>query len=289
MSKDGPHERHHLRNRTRERVGGREPAGPPRHPLAAERGQGRGAPAFDGRAAYEAGHIPGAVYVDLDTELAGPAGAAGRHPLPDLDVLRRRDARGPGCRADRRWSCTTAGRAGPPPAPGGCCAGRVTRTCGSWTAVSAAWEGPLETSVPSPVPGTSARAGRAGAAGRRRGGRAGPLGGPAGRPRRRALPGRGGADRPRRRPHPGRGVRSDDRERGTGRPFPARRSARLPASGPWAPGTGEVGVYCGSGVSGAHEVLALAVAGIAAALYVGSWCEWSSDASRPVATGPDPQ
>lgn len=50
-----------------------------------------------------------------------------------------------------------------------------------------------------------------------------------------------------------------------------------------------VGVYCGSGVSGAHEVLALAVAGIEADLYAGSWSHWSSDPARPVATGPDPQ
>ncbi|MGG7611833.1 sulfurtransferase, partial [Streptomyces sp. ZG43] len=53
------------------------------------------------------------------------------------------------------------------------------------------------------------------------------------------------------------------------------------------PGT-KVGVYCGSGVSGAHEVLALAVAGVDAALYVGSWSDWSADPARPVATGPQP-
>lgn len=92
----------------------------------------------DQRPAYEAGHLPGAVYVDLDHELAGPVsttGLGGRHPLPDPEafgaVMRRA-----GVRAAPWWSCTTADRAGPPPGRGGCCAGRGTRTFGSWTGAS---------------------------------------------------------------------------------------------------------------------------------------------------------
>lgn len=40
-----------------------------------------------GHALYLAGHLPGAVWVDLDAELAGPPGAGGRHPLPDPEVF----------------------------------------------------------------------------------------------------------------------------------------------------------------------------------------------------------
>jgi thiosulfate/3-mercaptopyruvate sulfurtransferase len=46
-----------------------------------------------------------------------------------------------------------------------------------------------------------------------------------------------------------------------------------------------VGAYCGSGVSATVIVAALAAAGHETALYPGSWSEWSSDPSRPVARG----
>lgn len=50
-------------------------------------------------------------------------------------------------------------------------------------------------------------------------------------------------------------------------------------------GFGPVAAYCGSGVSAAQDVLALAVLGVPAALFPGSWSAWSNDPARPAATG----
>lgn len=47
-------------------------------------------------------------------------------------------------------------------------------------------------------------------------------------------------------------------------------------------------VYCGSGITAAHDLLALETAGFKGRLYGGSWSEWSSDPTLPVATGDEP-
>jgi len=49
-----------------------------------------------------------------------------------------------------------------------------------------------------------------------------------------------------------------------------------------------VGVYCGSGVTAAHDALALTVAGFRPALFPGSWSAWANQPERPVATGATP-
>lgn len=46
-----------------------------------------------------------------------------------------------------------------------------------------------------------------------------------------------------------------------------------------------VAAYCGSGVTAAHDVLALAIVGVDAALFPGSWSSWSNHPDRPVALG----
>ncbi|MFG3526549.1 sulfurtransferase [Streptomyces sp. NPDC047917] len=243
----------------------------------------------EGRPEYEAGHIPGAVFVDLDAELAGPAGRGGRHPLPDPDafgaVMRRagvsRDTPvvvydgGQGWAAARAWWLLRwTGHPDVRVLDGGL----------------AAWTGDLDTGIPAPaegdfrpVPGALALLDADGAAALARSGllldaRA------AERYRGDVEPiDRVGGHIP--------GAVSAPTSENTGDDgrflAPEALAARFEELG--AGRADEIGVYCGSGVSGAHEVLALAVAGIPAALYAGSWSEWSGDESRPVATGPEPR
>ncbi|MFD7896283.1 sulfurtransferase [Streptomyces sp. NPDC059743] len=242
-----------------------------------------------GRPAYEAGHLPGAVYVDLDTELAGTPGADGRHPLPDVTafgaVMRRAGISqdtpvvvydGGQCWAAARawWLLRWTGHPDVRVLDGGV----------------AEWTGPLTTEIPqpaegdfSPVPGSvpvldadgAAALARSGLlldarASERYRGDVEPIDRVGGH-----IPGALSAP-----------TTGNVAENGTFLPAP-QLAARFQALGA-APGT-EVGVYCGSGVSGAHEVLALEIAGIPAALYPGSWSAWTADESRPVAKGPDPQ
>ncbi|MFE2428670.1 sulfurtransferase [Streptomyces sp. NPDC059373] len=245
-----------------------------------------------GRPEYEAGHIPGAVHVDLDSELAGAPGAGdGRHPLPGLEVFTaamRRAGVGAGrdvvaydgglgwAAARAWWLLRWAGH------------DRVRVLDGGLPAWLAAGHD-LAKDIPAPAPGDFT-------------------------PAPGALPLLSAADAA---ALARRGVlldaRAAERYRGDVEPIdrvgghiPGALSAptvdNLAADGHFLPADAlalrfadlgaapdaEVGVYCGSGVSGAHEVLALAVAGVPAALYVGSWSEWSSDPDRPVATGPQP-
>jgi len=53
------------------------------------------------------------------------------------------------------------------------------------------------------------------------------------------------------------------------------------------PGARPVGTYCGSGVQATHLALALSIAGITdeADVYIGSWSDWITDPDRPIATG----
>ncbi|MDT0460493.1 sulfurtransferase [Streptomyces sp. DSM 41527] len=245
-----------------------------------------------GRPEYEAGHVPGAVYVDLESDLASPPGPGGRHPLPDLDVFTEA-MRAAGVRADRPVVVYDGGQ--------GWAAARAWWLL-RWTGHPdvrvldgglAAWEAAggalsVDQSTPqegdfTPVPGGLAllRADDAAALARRGvlldaraaeryRGEVEPIDKVAGH-----IPGAVSAP-----------TTENVVEGGTVFRDASELAERFASLG--ATPKAEVGVYCGSGVSAAHEVLALAVAGVSAALYVGSWSEWSADPSRPVATGPQP-
>jgi thiosulfate/3-mercaptopyruvate sulfurtransferase len=247
-----------------------------------------GPPGLD---SYREGHLPGAVFTDLERDLAAPPGPAGRHPLPDpavfTDAMRAAgvsedrpvvvyDDRDATAAARAWWLLRYHGHQNVRVLDGGYQA---------WLAAGL----PVTQAAPAAKPGDfTARPGHmpvldaAGAqdvartgllldarAGERYRGEHEPVDPVAGH-----IPGAVSA--------PTAGNANQD---GTFRDA-AELAARFAVlAGGADPRTETVGAYCGSGVTAAHEVLALALAGIPAALYVGSWSNWITDPARPVATG----
>jgi thiosulfate/3-mercaptopyruvate sulfurtransferase len=246
-----------------------------------------------GKADFEASHIPGAIWVDLETQLTGPRGVGGRHPLPAVAIFEQAmrqigvcqdslvvayDAANSQAASRLWWLLTDAGH----------------RTVRVLNGGFAAWRaaGLPTASGPStpPVPGDFL----AHAGSRPQLDAAGIC----------ALLGRPGApslvD-----------VRTAERYSGENEPvdpvaghipgainlpwlshlhadgrfLPPAEIARLYAE---AGGTDGAVLYCGSGISASHSLLALESAGLTAALYPGSWSDWINDPSRPITTGTDP-
>lgn len=237
----------------------------------------------DGRQAYERGHIPGAVYVSLEDELSDHSITGhGRHPLPAGRAVEA---------AARRW---------------GVRAGRPVVVYDDWNRAGSArawwvltaagipdvrvldgglatWTGDLESGAVVPEPGDVTVAHSdlySGAlptltaeeaiavetlldarAPERFRGDVEPIDPVAGH-----IPGA--------RNVPSTGLLADD-----GTFLTEAELAEVLG------GAANVGAYCGSGVTASVLVVALATLGVDAALYPGSWSEWSSDSARPVATG----
>ena len=238
--------------------------------------------------AYAAGHIPGAVFVDLDDAFSAPPGPEGRHPLPDAATFQQA-MRAAGVTENRPVITYDAGDHMP--------AARAWWTLRYYGHPDVrvldggyrAWteSGLTADTVPAtPPPGTftatpggmplldapaAARLARTGIlldarAPERYRGETEPIDPVAGH-----IPGAVNAP-----------TTSDTTESGHFRPA-ADLSAHYATLGV-TPAT-QVGTYCGSGISAARQLLALTTAGIPAALYVGSWSNWLTDPDRPVATG----
>jgi thiosulfate/3-mercaptopyruvate sulfurtransferase len=237
---------------------------------------------------YAQGHVPGAAFIDLDLELSAPPGPGGRHPLPSpvdfVKAMRRAgvfrkqpvvvyDAATSLAAARAWWLLRHYGHPDVRVLDGG---------LEAWEAAG----GPLTSGSETP-----------------------PSGDFAGEPGTMAVLDADGAAR-----MAGAGVlldaRARERFRGDVEPMdpvgghiPGARNlpmdAQLDPTGRFrdprelhdgfaAAGidpTVDVGAYCGSGITAAHTVLALQLAGLEGALYPGSWSEWATDPRRPVATG----
>ena len=251
-------------------------------------------PARKGRDAYRAGHLPGALFADVDADLSAPGGGrglpAGRHPWPGEEQVGRVMGAlgiGPGVTvvayddqsgavAARLWYVLRAhGHDAVAVLDGG---------IAKWLA-----EGrPIETAEPALPPRVFEARLRPGfvlpkgemigahgggglvldaRAGERYRGETEPID-----PRAGHIPGARSA--------PFTGNLSKD-------PVPVFLPSAALRDRYTALGAGreEPIVYCGSGVTACHDLLALHLAGLRGRLYAGSWSEWSSDPSLPVETG----
>lgn len=244
-----------------------------------------------GERAYNEGHVPGALYVHLDRDLcAAKTGANGRHPLPAREAFAATaGALGvtPGTQVvvyDRQqgayavrawWMLRWLGHAA------------VAVLDGGWQAWQAAG-GAAESAVPTPLA-------------------APPY--PPGMPLVEAI------DAPELAAQLGRvrliDARAPERFRGEVETID-RQAGHIPGATnrffkdnlapdgrfkpaevlraelvPLAPGPAQRVVHqCGSGVTACHNLLAMEIAGLGTGmLYAGSWSEWSSDPSRPIARG----
>ncbi len=248
-----------------------------------------------GRRAYEAGHIPGARYLDHETELAAPrTGRNGRHPLPARGefaalmaahgvtlrtLVAAYDASGGMYAAHLWWMLRWMGHE------------RVAVLDGGWQAWQAAGLPVSAEPAPAVEPGKPAEPGPsladtvdadavlanisrpsftvidARAANRYRG-EVEPMDPVAGH-----IP--GALNRPN-----GENLRQDGRFK-PAETLRAEFLALLDGRDPAA-----IVHQCGSGITACHNLLSMEIAGLGGSrLYPGSWSEWCSDPSRPVAKG----
>lgn len=238
-----------------------------------------------GAAEYAAGHIPGAAYVDMETALAGPPGQGGRHPLPTPETFNEAMRRagvgleGPVVVYDD-WAGHAASRAWWLLRHFGHADVRVLD--GGWAAWVAGG-GEVETGTPviergdfHGAPGSMRVVDADGAAAievlvdarapERFRGEVEPVDPVAGR-----IPGTVNVPTARNLDNHGH--------------FRDRAELARIYDGAGVRAGSDAAVYCGSGITACHDLLALEVIGVPAALYPGSWSGWITDPSRPVETG----
>ncbi|MET7281083.1 sulfurtransferase [Kribbella sp. NPDC005582] len=240
-----------------------------------------------GREAYDAGHIPGAYFVDLETELAGPPGP-GRHPLPDattVTALARRtgisaetsvvvyDAANSLAAARAWWILRYFGVSDVRVLDGGLAAWRAAG--GEVTTDVPADSSSDFTATPGHLPLVDAEgAAKVAASGvlldarapERFAGEVEPMDKVAGH-----IPGAVNT--------PMADLLTPD---GHFKPA-ADLTTYFTAHGVTPDAT--LATYCGSGVTATHTALALATVDIQAPVYIGSWSDWITDPTRPTATG----